>query len=118
MTSLARALAGAGGDDVGERLEGGADRAVRECAEQRLGLGGAVDDVGAGLVHGRVGAEQGERLGVQGVVGERAGEQLEQPGVGRVGARPGAISTGSVGTPSRRSVPGVLPDSSSPRRCR
>ena len=46
-----------------------------------------------------------------GVVGEVGGQQLEQPGVGGVGGAR-AISTGSVGTPSRRSVPGVLPDSS------
>ena len=103
---------GAGGDDVGEGLEGGADRARRGAtASERLGLGGPGDDVGAGLVHRRVLAEQVERLGVQGVVGEVAVEQLEQPGVGRVGRRPGPSAPAASGTPSRRSVPGVLPDS-------
>ena len=38
-------------------------------------------------------------------------EQLEQPGVLGRAVEACAISTGSVGTPSRRSVPGVLPDS-------
>ena len=48
---------------------------------QRLGLGGAVDDVGAGLRPWPDGPEQGQRLGVQGVIGQRAAEQLEQAGV-------------------------------------
>ena len=62
-----------------------------------------------GLGHRRVRAQQGERLGVAGVVLEGAGHQLAQPGPLRVGpAR--TSSTGSVRTPSRRSVPGVLPD--------
>ena len=80
--------------------------------EERLGLLGAGDDVGAGLVDGRVLAEQVERLGVQGVVGEVAVEQLEQPGVGGVGRRRAPSAPAASGTPSRRSVPGVLPDSS------
>ena len=46
---------------------------------------------------------------MQRVVGERSAEQLEQAGVGG-SVEAWAISTGSVGTPSRRSVPGVLPE--------
>ena len=58
-----------------------------------------------------MGTEQGECLGVVGVVGERRGQQLESRASAGTADR-WANSTGSVGTPSRRSVPGVLPDSS------
>ena len=86
-----------------------ADRARRDVASMRLGLGGPGDDVGLRLVHRGVPRSRVERLGVPVVVGEVAVEQLEQAGVaGAAVAR--AISTGSVGTPSRRSVPGVLPE--------
>ena len=67
-----------------------ASRAVRtgsvgQHLEQRLGLGREADHVGARLGHRRVRAQQGERLGVRGVLGEVRGQQLEQPGVGRIG---------------------------------
>ena len=64
-----------------------ADRALGEHLEQRLGLGGQADDVGAGLGHRRVGAQQGERLGVQGVVGR--GRRRAARAAGR---RPGRSS--------------------------
>ena len=90
LSTTRDASGGAGGDDVGEGLERVADRtrraATRAAALASLGAG---DDVGAGLVHGRVLAQQVERLGVPVVVGEVAVEQLEQPGVGRVGATRG-----------------------------
>ena len=74
---------------VGEGLEGGADRALGQDGEELLGLLGAGDDVGAGLVHRGVLAQQVEGLGVEVVVGEVGGEQLAQPGVGGVGRRLG-----------------------------
>ena len=55
------------------------------ASRRLLGPGGLGQHVVAGLVHGRVAAQQVEGLGVLGVVGQRAAEQLEQPGVGRVG---------------------------------
>jgi hypothetical protein len=51
-----------------------------------------------------VGAQQPQRLGVVVVIGDRPGQQLPQPRVGRIVARQ------DVQMPSRRSVPGVLPD--------
>ena len=45
-----------------------------------------------------------------GVVGDRPGGQLDQPGDRRGRWTHAACSTASVATPSRRSVPGVLPD--------
>ena len=55
-------------------------------------------------------AQQRQRLGVPGVVGEVGAQQLRsRASAGSVEAS--TWSTGSVGTPSRRSVPGVLPDS-------
>ena len=65
-------------------------------------------------LHRRVGAQQGQRLGVQRVIGEVAVEQGEQPRGrrGRADDVRRTCSTGSVGTPSRRSVPGILPDRS------
>ena len=93
-----------------ERLRGPGRRAAPRAAPCASSARG--DDVGAGLVDRGVRAQQGERLGVPVVVGEVAGEQLAAAArrPGRSEAR--AISTGRVGTPSRRSVPGVLPDSS------
>ena len=64
---------------------GPAGTTARCCLASR----GPGDDVGAGLVHGRVLAEQVEGLGVEVVVGEVAVEQLVQPRVGRVAGRAG-----------------------------
>ena len=58
---------------------------------------------------GRVGAQQ-VSVSAWRRSSDRAGQQLEQSRVRRVRGLPGAISIGSVGTPSRRSVPGVLPE--------
>ena len=55
----------------------------------RLGLASAGHDVGTRLVDRRVGAQQGEGLGVAHVVGEVAVEQLEQAGVLGTGGRAG-----------------------------
>ena len=60
----------------------------RQHAEVALGLLGLRDDVGAGLVHRRVGAQQPQGLDEGGVVGEVGVEQLEQAYLGGV-ARPG-----------------------------
>ena len=54
----------AGGDDVGEGLEGGADRAGGEGHEEGLGLLGTLDDVAPGLLERRVPAQQGETTAI------------------------------------------------------
>ena len=64
------------------RYAPGRGRGPRAASWPAVGL---AEDVVAGLVHGRVLAQQVEGLGVLGVVGQRAAEQLEQAGVGRVG---------------------------------
>ena len=110
QTALARVSAGT----RVATMSANSSRAVRTgpsgtAASCGLGLGGAGDDVGAGLVDGGVPAQQGEGLGVQGVVGERpSSSSISRASSGPAVAR--AMSTGSVGTPSRRSVPGVLPE--------
>ena len=104
---------GAGDDDVAEGFEGVAGGAGGQRVEHGAGVVGPAAQVGAGGVHGRVGAQQRQRLGVARVVVEVGVEQLEQPAVAgpaRLAERR-TCSTGRVGTPSRRSVPAVLPDS-------
>ena len=79
--------------------------------EERLGLGGAVDDVGAGLRPWPGGARSRSSASACSASSVRspASSSSRRASAGSVEAW--AISTGSVGTPSRRSVPGVLPDS-------
>ena len=91
---------------------------AREDGEQRLGLVGPGDDVGAGLVHGGVLAQQVERLGVQGVVGEVAVEQLEQPGVGRVGRGAAPSAPAASARPRAGRCRGSCRTRRSRRRCR
>ena len=69
--------------------EGGADRRAGGAPRGDPGLLRAGDDVGTRLVQGRVLAQQVQRPGVPGVVGQVAVEQPRSAGVGRVpgGAR-------------------------------
>ena len=94
------------------------DRALGQHGRAATSPRGAGDDVGAGLVQRRVGAQQGERLGVQGVVGEVGVEQLEQPGVLGAGRgaghqhRQGRDALAQVGAGGLAGLVGVA------RRCR
>ena len=107
-----RVSGGAGDDGVAEVFEGvrgpGRGGGVRAVT----GEVGAAADFGAGLVDAAVAAEQGEGLGQSGVVGRRSesSSSSSRASAGSVDRR--ASRVGSVGMPSRRSVPGVLPVSS------
>ena len=79
--------------------------------EQGLGLLGHPQDVLTGLVHRGVLAQQVEASACRASsVSSPASSSRSRASSGSVERC--AIRTGSVGTPSRRSVPGVLPDSS------
>ena len=74
--------------EVAQGQEGGPGRAVRQRADRSPGLVHPVQHVRAGLLHGVMAAQQGERLGQQGLVGQvRLVEQPAQPRVRR-GLRP------------------------------
>jgi hypothetical protein len=76
---------GAGGDEVAEADQSSAGRDVGQPVQQGSRLVGALPHVGAGRVHRRVAAEQRQRLGVQALIDDRAGQQLEQSLVTRAG---------------------------------
>src|SRR3954454_12315624 len=76
---------GAGDDEVAEVGQGLLRRLLlivrlRQGREHGAGRLGPAAEILAGLLHRRVLAQQLQRLGVQGVVGERTGEQLAQAG--------------------------------------
>src|SRR5690606_19439660 len=79
---------GAGGDPADEGAEGLDGRGVPGVVEQRDGLPGQPGGVLGGLLHGRVLAQQRQRL-VEVLGWHRPGEELAQPGVGGVGRGPG-----------------------------
>ena len=105
--SLVARSRSAGSDGQAERV---ATMSAKSSSASRTGPSGSTvssalascgpgDDVGAGLVHRRVRAQQGERLGVQAVVGEVGVEQLEQPGVLRAGRRAGPSAPAASARP-------------------
>src|SRR5690606_10859872 len=79
-------LSSSSNDVVAEAGEGGSGGDVGEGEEFGAGVLRPAAEVGACAVHGGVGAQEGEGLGVEGLVGEVLDEEFAEAGVVRAGA--------------------------------